>query len=123
MEPVDPQRWVQILISQRAVRQLGFTAQGNFLADPDWVLANLFDSRRRGLYFMTPELDALIGEQLTQIDPQKRVAKLRQINRYLIVQAAVGFLLVYKDVYGVSNRLVWKPRGDELMLFGSAKVK
>jgi len=102
---------------------LGFLSVGNVVADPDWNVAIHMDSKRRGIYYNTPELDRWIEEGKVATDPAKRQATYHRIFRFVNEQAPWIFLLDYADLYGVSSRLEWKPRADEWILLHDATLK
>jgi peptide/nickel transport system substrate-binding protein len=102
---------------------LGFLSVGNIVADPDWNIAIHMDSKRRGIYYNTPQLDHWIEEGKVTTDGAKREAIYQRIFRHVHEQAPWIFLLDYADLYGVSARLQWTPRADEWILLHEAVLR
>ncbi len=65
------------------------------------------------LGFSDPMVDALLEAEQKEFDPAKRVELLRRAMSRIMEQAAMVFLFQYEDTYGVSNRVQFRPRGDE----------
>jgi peptide/nickel transport system substrate-binding protein len=65
------------------------------------------------LGFSDPVVDSLLDAEQKEFDPAKRVELLRRAMSRIMEQAAMVFLFQYEDTYGVSNRVQFRPRGDE----------
>ncbi len=82
-------------------------------ADADGVFTPLLESNSPLAVDNVPALDKLIDEGRGELDPVKRkkiyeaAAKLERDEALWIV------LFQFEDLYGVSRRVVWQPRGDE----------
>jgi peptide/nickel transport system substrate-binding protein len=87
------------------------------------TLAIYFDRAVRAFYYHDPVLEKMVRKQVTIRDPKARLALLKEINDYAVKKAVWGPLACPQVIYGVSNRLDWKPRADRNMYFDKAKVK
>ncbi|MCM8749951.1 ABC transporter substrate-binding protein [Thermomicrobiaceae bacterium CFH 74404] len=83
--------------------------------DADGVMGGHFHSKRRGLYYNSPESDRMIEEAMSEFDPERREAIYHELMAYLHEQAPWIFLYVQEDIYGVKADLRWQPRSDELL--------
>ena len=99
---------------------LGF---GNQFADVDGVFAGHLDSKRRALYWNTPETDAKIAAQLAELDEGKRGKLAEDIVRDIYNQAPWVFLFDIHDIHVTKANLSWKPRPDEAVLMQEASWK
>jgi peptide/nickel transport system substrate-binding protein len=91
---------------------------GNPFLDAD----NTFNPRLRtapkltGLTnYSNPEFDRLIDEARATIDRDKRLAMYKQAQEILLDDPPYIFLYGLRDVYGVSSRVDWSPRSDEVI--------
>jgi peptide/nickel transport system substrate-binding protein len=90
--------------------------------DPDYVFQNHFWTKAMWHYVATPKGDEFFSAQRSEMDPNKREAIVRQAEDYWLDQAPWIILYDQQDIYGVSKRLQWKPRPDELMKFDEATL-
>jgi len=81
--------------------------------DADGVLGSHFDSKRRGLYYNSPQSDDLIHQSMAELDTAKRENLYHQLMGYLHDQAPWIFLYDEEDIYGVVKTLKWQPVADE----------
>ena len=93
---------------------LMFLSTGNPLLDCDMTMVYRMYSKTAGQYFNSPELDAMIEDEQADVDPVSRKATMVEIQEYVIDQAPWIFLYDQQDPYGLSARVVWEPRSDEL---------
>jgi peptide/nickel transport system substrate-binding protein len=93
---------------------LMFLGTGNPLLDCDMTMTYRFYSKTAGQYFNSPELDALIEKDESEVDTAKRQAIFVEIQQYLKENAAWIYLYDQQDLYGVNERVDWQPRPDEL---------
>lgn len=68
-----------------------------------------------------PELEEVIAEASTTINPEKRQELWNQVQQKVWEDAAWLFLWLQHDIYGVSNKIEWQPRLDESLWMGDAK--
>jgi peptide/nickel transport system substrate-binding protein len=81
--------------------------------DGDGLMGSHFDSKRRGLYYNSPQSDDLIHQAYSELDTTKRQDLYNQLDQYLHDQAPWIFLYEQEDTYGVVKNLNWNPRSDE----------
>jgi peptide/nickel transport system substrate-binding protein len=81
--------------------------------EPDhWVTPNLHTGEPVSQY-SNPEVDKLMEQARSEMNPDKRKQLYSQLLRLIREDAPWIFGYQQMDVYGVSNRLKWTPRGDE----------
>jgi peptide/nickel transport system substrate-binding protein len=103
------------LTSKRALTPMYELGWGSSAYDADNTLVPLFGTGQRLSTYSNPELDRLLAAARYELDPAKR-KKLYSKALWLIhVEAPWLFLFQYEDLYATSKRLVWQPRGDELI--------
>lgn len=93
---------------------LMFLGTGNPLIDCDMTMTYRFYSKTAGQFFNSPELDALIEAEQQEVDPEARQEIFVEIQQYLKDQAAWIYLYDQEDLYGLSERVQWQARPDEI---------
>jgi peptide/nickel transport system substrate-binding protein len=103
-----------------------FASWGNIWMDADFTYHPLF--RSEGRYttkwtgYKNPELDALLDEARGMMDIKRRKELFGRIQRLVHDDSPAVFMHALEDVFGVSTRIQWKPRSDE-MVFHSQMTK
>lgn len=69
-----------------------------------------------------PELDKMLEEARYEMDVAKREKLYHKINRYVYDQAYLAILYEQRDLMGVSNRIDYNPRGDEMIFMRTVKM-
>ena len=88
--------------------------------------ATLFPLLRTGQvlsHYSNPALDALIEEGRSIMDKGKRQKIYSEAARLLKEDAAWAFAYQQMDIYGVSERINWKPRPDEKLVVFNMSFK
>ena len=81
--------------------------------EPDhWVTPNLHTGEPVSQY-SNPEVDKLMEQARAEMNADKRKQLYSQLLRLIHDDAPYIFGYQQMDIYGVSNRLKWTPRGDE----------
>jgi len=97
---------------------------GSPILDIDSTLGGYLDSKRRGLYYNTPALDALIAKGQTTMEPETRIKVYSEIQKNVLEAAPWIFLFNPEDVFGLNKRLTgWKARADETVYLAKAAVQ
>lgn len=110
--------------SDGTMANLGMAQLINRIGDADFACSLYFDSNRRAHFFRAPALDDLLTKQLQETDPDKRLPILKQIGKFLHEQVPWVYLAEVPLLYGVSNRLEWRARPDQVVqLYGARVVK
>lgn len=65
--------------------------------------------------YCNKELDAVLEEARSIIDREKRLALYSKAQKIVLEDPPFIFLYQLRDLYGVSNRLKWTPRSDEMI--------
>ncbi len=91
--------------------------------DADGVLWDMFHSSSPYAYFSTPELDKLLEEGRETLDQARRQEAYSKAQRLLHDEAAVLFMFAVHSIWGVSNRIQWQPRFDEIDRLFEAKPR
>ena len=89
---------------------------GTSLSDPDSPLSGFLHSKGITSYYRNPELDTLIDRGRVTLNPEDRRRIYREVQLLLKREAPVIFLFQAPDIWGVSQRIVWKARQDQNVL-------
>jgi peptide/nickel transport system substrate-binding protein len=99
-----------------------FASWGNALHDADQAFYVLFHSDtvitnnfNRG--YANDELDALLEAGRSETDEDKRCALYDQVQEILMDDCPGLFGFSVQEIYGVNNRIEWRPRSDEMIWF------
>lgn len=91
--------------------------------DADGILYDMFHSDSPYAYYSTPELDKLLEEGRGTLDSAKREQVYSQAQHLLHDDAAVLFMFGAHSIWGVSSKVDWTPRSDEIDRLFEAKPK
>lgn len=94
---------------------LHFVGTGNQVMDCDQHLGYRIHGPRYGRYYQSDAVDALIDQQLEEYDPERRKEILAEIQQSVRDDAAWVFLFDNMDIYGMTARVEWTPRPDEMV--------
>ena len=85
----------------------------NSPGDPDLCLTVHFDSKVRGIYYNSPEVDGLLATQRSNVDTASRLQQLQEISE--VIQGEGPWIFAYDDatIYGHKSGLKFTPRPDE----------
>lgn len=64
-------------------------------------------------WFCNKGVDKLINQGATTLNPKKEDAVIVKFQKAILANPPFIYLFAYKDIYGVSKRLNWRPRSDE----------
>jgi len=120
---VEWSQWLDLLFAGAdKAPTIQFSAHSNELLDADRTLSALFESTGSQTAYTNPQFDQLVDAARTETDLTKRADEYHQAVQIAYDDAAVGFLLNLKDVYGTTNRVEWTPRLDGKMLVIEMKL-
>ncbi|RMF86852.1 MAG: hypothetical protein D6736_14155 [Nitrospinota bacterium] len=130
---VEYRTWLDNLFGvsskEEAVRErvpcLQLTNHSNEAMDPDRTLSfYIWDKGRGSGKPRVPAIDELIETNRSELDPEKRAATYARILKMLYDDAHAYVALLAADVvHGLSERLEWEPRLDDLILVKEMKLK
>jgi peptide/nickel transport system substrate-binding protein len=96
-----------------------FASWGNAWMDADLTYYPLFRSGGRYTVkwtgYKNADLDGLLDEARTTLDDGKRKELYGKVQRLMQDDCPALFMHALEDVYGVSTRVEWKPRSDEMV--------
>lgn len=98
---------------------LQFTNANN-TGDANYNLSLNFYSKSRGLYWNSPDVDALIEKGAETVDQAEREKIYHEALRLIVEEHVPAiFLFNFVDLYGVNAQLKWEARPDEMIyLYG-----
>jgi peptide/nickel transport system substrate-binding protein len=85
--------------------------------DADAMLYTWFHSSSTSSYANTPEIDKLLDEARTTMDPAKRKTMYSKVQRWAVDNAVVIPTHARYEIYGVAKNLHFEPVGDEVPRF------
>jgi peptide/nickel transport system substrate-binding protein len=88
---------------------------GNFSYDPDGTLYPQFYTGQLYSYYSNPTFNKLIDDERTTVDTNKRLEDFKQANKILNQDAPWIFLHQQYEIEGISKRIKWQARPDELL--------
>ncbi len=88
---------------------------GTPTVDAESVYVPLFRSGQIFANWHNPDFDGMLDEAQTIMDEKKRLAQYHRINKLWVDEVAAVPLYQQIDLYGVSKRVAWKARSDELL--------
>ena len=109
--------------------ELWIGSNANNTADADYNLTTNVYSKgrgpdRTGYYIPTPkEIDDAILQGRKIIDEKERLAHYQKLYKQIVDLAPMVFWFDLADSYGVSKKLDWKPRSDEVMSLRNAAYR
>jgi peptide/nickel transport system substrate-binding protein len=119
---VQPE-WAEFLKQWTAeVHPLHFVGTGNQVMDCDQHLGYRIDGARYGRFYQSDAVDALIQKELQDYDETSRKATLAEIQQIVHDDAPWIFLFDLMDMFGMTERIDWKPRSDEMVWAYDIKV-
>lgn len=101
--------------------ELGLAGLGNTFLDADfsfnfiWHTCPTYPECRSVSLYNNPRMDELIEEAGTSLDQNSRLEIYSDLQRFVREQALALFLFQEVAVFGVSNRLNWTARGDQMI--------
>ncbi|MCI0408059.1 MAG: ABC transporter substrate-binding protein, partial [Acidobacteria bacterium] len=105
-----------------------FNTWGNWMFDNDMILWLYLHSRTPGASGADcvpakPEWDKMLEEARSTLDMERRKRLYGELQRQLWDDPPYLFAYHVADIMGVSNRLVWKVRQDEMVWLKEARFK
>ena len=119
---VQPE-WAEFIRQWTAqAHPMHFVGTGNQVMDCDQHLGYRIDGPRYGRFYQSDEVDALIQLELVEYDAEKRKGILAEIQQKVHADAPWIFLFDNMDIYGMTSRIDWTPRPDEMVWAYDIKV-
>lgn len=91
--------------------------------DADGIYWDMLHTDSIFTYYNNPDLDALLDEGRSSLDQDHRKEIYSKAQRLVRDEAPVIFMWGFHSVWGVSNKVDWKPRADEIDMYFTAKPK
>lgn len=119
---VQPE-WAEFIKQWTAeIHPLHFVGTGNQVMDCDQHLGYRIDGKRYGRFYQSDRVDELIQKELADYDETSRKATLAEIQQIVRDDAPWIFLFDLMDMFGMTERIDWKPRADEMVWAYDIKV-
>jgi peptide/nickel transport system substrate-binding protein len=109
--------------NEHIIGDMSLAALGNTYFDAWNSLFTLCRSGNVWAWYSNPEVDALIDEAGSTLDPDKHEAATKQALQLIREDPPFIFLYQLVDVYAMNRRLQWEPRSDELVYLYDASVQ
>ena len=103
-------------MTQLYARKLGpayLLGWGGLTFDADGTFYPLFRTGQALSNFSSPKLDALLEQARSTMDREKRQKLYAEASQVMKEEVPCAFVYQQVDIYGISERLNWKPRPDE----------
>jgi peptide/nickel transport system substrate-binding protein len=103
-------------MTQLYARKLGpayLLGWGGLTFDADGTFYPLFRTGQALSNFSSPKLDALLDQARATMDRQMRQKLYAEASQLMKEEIPCAFVYQQVDIYGISERLNWKPRPDE----------
>lgn len=108
---------------ERKIPDAFFAAWGNAFFNPlDELQVAVLTGTKGFSWYSNKRVDSLIARAQQTTEGEEHAETLRQIEEIIYDNPPFIFLFAYKDSYGVTNRLDWQPRRDELIYMYEASV-
>ncbi len=109
---------------ERKIRESMYAAWGNALFNPlDAFKALVVTGTDAFSWYSNKQVDELYQKAASTADLRKHAEYLAQMEQLIYQDPPFVFLFAQKDLYGVSTRLNWQPRQDEIIFMYEASVK
>ena len=100
-----------------------FGGRGSVIDPSEYLHQYFYTGATKRVGFSDPEVDALLDRERTIFDPAERARALQHAMSEIMKRAPLAFLFAYEDTYGVSNRVDWTPRTDEMVYAWEMRLK
>jgi peptide/nickel transport system substrate-binding protein len=106
---------------QRHIQDSFLGADGEPTLDPTPLMQTVVVTGNTGFsWYSNPNVDQAVARAASTVDPAQHARALQAAQVALQADPAFIYLFAYKDLYGVSKRLSWRPRTDEqVYLYGT----
>lgn len=102
--------------NQKQLAPFHLWSWGGAMLDCDDKFWGVFHPGSSATFMTTPEIVRLIDEQRSIVDARRRQEICARLQRLVVDEALIVSLFAQHDLYGMRNRLEWKPRPDERIL-------
>jgi len=94
------------------------------IKDPDYLFRTHFYSEGLNRYGWTEKTDDLIARAVSTVDQDERAELYAELDQYLSNEHVPWVYLYLQNlIYGVSERVDWQPRSDEIIDLRTIKLK
>lgn len=108
---------------QRDIPDAFYAAWGNAFFNPVDMLQTTVVTGDQGFsWYSNERVDQLTAQAASTLDEDEHADLLGQVQQEIRDDPPFIFLFAYEDLYGVSNRLDWQPRSDELIYMYEASL-
>lgn len=108
----------------RKIQDTFYAAYGESFLDAAAIMQVTVVTGTKGFsWYSNPAVDQDVAQASATADQAKHVKLLQDAQMQLRENPAFIYLFAYKDLYGVSKRINWQPRTDELIDLYDASVK
>jgi peptide/nickel transport system substrate-binding protein len=109
---------------ERKIKESMYAAWGNALFNPlDAYKALVVTGSDAFSWYSNKQVDELYQKAASTADLRRHTQYLQQMEELIYQDPPFIFLFAQKDLYGVSNRLNWEPRQDEVIFMYEGAVR
>jgi peptide/nickel transport system substrate-binding protein len=111
-------------IHTQTLTGMHFFSMAPLIMDPDYLFRTHFWSEGLNQYGWTERTDADIAAAVSTVDQAEREQIYSELDAYLTNEHIPWIYLYLQNlIYGVSDRLEWQPRSDEIIDLREARLK
>jgi peptide/nickel transport system substrate-binding protein len=111
-------------IHTQTLTGMHFFSMAPLIMDPDYLFRTHFWSEGLNQYGWTERTDADIAAAVSTVDQAERERIYSELDAYLTNEHVPWIYLYLQNlIYGVSDRLEWQPRSDEIIDLREARLK
>lgn len=117
------QEWLATLFDATRAPDMQFSSHANEMLDADRTFTSCVASTGTQSTYNNKELDTLIEQARTELDPAGRQAAYEKVGKTVFDDPAWIPLVNVKDIYGLTTRVTWEPRQDGRLFLAEIGLK
>jgi peptide/nickel transport system substrate-binding protein len=116
-------KFVELFFGEQGDQPVAVLYSGNEFLDADRNLSAYLTSDGAGAVYENKEIEQKVVAARQELDEGKREQLYHEIHEYVGIEDPMGiFVVQVANLYGLSERIAYKPRADKKMIFAKAKL-